>query len=211
MTDPYYYLITRDDMIRLIPAGTRKILEIGCGAGMTGKLLKELGFEEVVGVEIVDEVARKAIPYYDRVIVDDVEKVMLPYEKGHFDCILYGDVLEHLVEPWRVLKEHNALLKPGGTIVCSIPNIRHYRITRRLLLKGKWEYQESGILDRTHLRFFTLTSMKKMVTDSGFEITTIIKKPSAAKWLKWLNVLLGNLLIDHLVRRYVFSAKKKEA
>ncbi len=211
MTDPYYYLITRDDMIRLIPAGTRKILEIGCGAGMTGKLLKELGFEEIVGVEIVDEVARKAIPYYDRVIVGDVEKVVLPYEKGHFDCILYGDVLEHLVEPWRVLKEHNALLKPGGTIVCSIPNIRHYRITRRLLLKGKWEYQESGILDRTHLRFFTLTSMKKMVTDSGFEITTIIKKPSAAKWLKWLNVLLGNLLIDHLVRRYVFSAKKKEA
>jgi 2-polyprenyl-3-methyl-5-hydroxy-6-metoxy-1,4-benzoquinol methylase len=198
-------------MIRLIPAGASKILEIGCGAGMTGKLLKELGFEEIVGIEVVEEVARKAIPYYDRVIVGDVEKVMLPYEKGHFDCILYGDVLEHLVEPWRVLKEHNALLKPGGTIVCSIPNIRHYRITRRLLFKGKWEYQESGILDRTHLRFFTLASMKNMVTDSGFEITTIIKKPSAAKWLKWLNRLLGNALIDHLVRRYLFSARKKEA
>ncbi len=206
--EPNCYTITRTDMVSLIPPGTRKILEIGCGAGMTGKLLKELGFEEIVGVEIVEEVARKASPYYSRVIVDDVEKVTLPYDEGYFDCIFYGDVLEHLVEPWRVLKEHSSLLKPGGTIVCSIPNIRHYRITKRLLLKGRWEYEESGILDRTHLRFFTAASIRNMVADSGFEMKTIIKKPSAAQWL---NRLLGNLLIDHLVRRYVFSAKKKEA
>jgi O-antigen biosynthesis protein len=198
-------------MVSLIPAGTGRILEIGCGAGMTGRLLKELGFQEVVGVELVEKVAREATPYYDRVIVDDVEKAALPYEKGYFDCILYGDVLEHLVDPWKVLKEHRSLLKPGGIIVCSIPNIRHYRITKRLLLKGKWDYQESGILDRTHLRFFTIGSMQNMIADSGFEIATVIKTPAAAKWLKWLNRLLGGLLIDHLVRRYVFSARKKDA
>ncbi len=197
-------------MVSLIPAGAKKILEVGCGAGMTGKYLKELGFEEVVGVELEEAVAREATAHYDRVIVGNVEQAVLPYDKGYFDCILYGDVLEHLVDPWKVLREHHSLLKSRGVIVCSIPNIRHYRITKKLLLRGKWEYEESGILDRTHLRFFTIGSMQKMVEDAGFEIVVMIKTPAAAKWLKWVNRIMGNRLIDHLVRRYVFSARKKE-
>ncbi len=207
-----YYLGSRDDLVRLIPAGTRKILEIGCAAGMTGKTLKELGFKEVVGVELKEDVARDAQAFYDRVIIGDVEKIRLPYEKGYFDCILYGDVLEHLIDPWRLLREHNLLLGQGGAIICSIPNVRHYKNTKKLLIRGEWEYRERGILDRTHLRFFTVKSIRAMVGDAGFEITTMIKRPSGAKWLKWLNLALHNSLIDHLVLQYVLVAvKRREA
>jgi 2-polyprenyl-3-methyl-5-hydroxy-6-metoxy-1,4-benzoquinol methylase len=207
-----YYSGSRDDLIRLIPAGTRKVLEIGCAAGMTGKTLKGLGFEEVVGVEISEDMADKAQAFYDRVVTGDVEKMRLPYEKGHFDCILYGDVLEHLVDPWRLLREHNLLLCPGGAIICSIPNVRYYKNMKKLLLRGEWVYREAGILDRTHLRFFTVKSIRAMVEDAGFEITTMIKRPSGAKWLKWLNRALQNRLIDHLVVQYRFVAvKRREA
>ncbi len=207
-----YYLGSRDDLIRLIPAGAGKVLEIGCAAGMTGRTLKARGFEEVVGVELVEDVARKAQGHYDRVITGDVEKMQLPYEKGHFDCILYGDVLEHLVDPWRLLREHKELLGREGAIVCSIPNIRYYKQMKKLFLRGEWEYRERGILDRTHLRFFTVKSIRAMIEDAGFEITTMIKRPSGAKWLKWLNRALCNRLIDHLVVQYVFVAiKRREA
>lgn len=207
-----YYLGSRDDLIRLIPAGARKVLEIGCAAGMTGRTMKERGFEEVVGVELREDMARNAQAFYNRVITGDVEKVRLPYEKGYFDCILYGDVLEHLIDPWRLLREHNLLLGPGGAIICSIPNVRYYKHMKKLLLRGEWEYREKGILDRTHLRFFTVKSIRAMVEDAGFEITTMIKRPSGAKWLKWLNRALHNRLIDHLVVQYVFLAvKRREA
>jgi len=205
-----YYLGSRDDLISLVPSGARRILEIGCAAGMTGRRLKDLGFEEVVGIEILENIAKKALPFYDRVIIGDVEKTKLPYEKAYFDCILYGDVLEHLIDPWKVLKEHNIFLKTGGVIICSIPNVRHYKNIKRLLLRGEWEYKESGILDRSHLRFFTLKSIEAMIEEAGFRITRIIKRPSGAKWLKWLNRILGNSFIDHLVLQYIFVAQKQK-
>jgi hypothetical protein len=83
---------------------------------------------------------------------------------------------------------------------------------KKLLLRGEWVYREAGILDRTHLRFFTVKSIRAMVEDAGFEITTMIKRPSGAKWLKWLNRALQNRLIDHLVVQYRFVAvKRREA
>ena len=205
-----YYLGIRNDLIRLIPPQARSILEVGCAAGMTGKTLREKGFEEIVGIEVNEEAASIGKSYYDQVIIGDAEKVELPFEKGHFDCILYGDVLEHLINPWQVLKEHKSFLKKGGTIICSIPNIRHYRVIRRLVFRGKWEYADSGILDKTHLRFFTLGSIRKMVKEAGFEIRDLVKRPSAPSWLKLLNRMLGGRLIDFLVRRYIIVAFMKE-
>ncbi len=204
-----YYRTVRNDLIGLIPKGATRILEIGCGAGQTGKNLKERGYDEVVGVEINRDVALLAAPHYSSVITGDVEKVDLPYEKGHFDCILYGDVLEHLIDPWRLLREHNRLLRMEGVIVASIPNVRYYRVVKRLFARGRWDYEDAGILDRTHLRFFTLSSIEEMVTGAGFEVATMVRKPSGAKWLKGLNRLLRGALADHLVRQYVFLAVKR--
>ncbi len=126
-----YYFNVRDDLIRLIPSQAKSILEVGCAGGMTGKVLKEKGFEEIVGIEVNEAVAQTGRSYYDKLIIGDAEKIILPFEKEHFDCILYGDVLEHLVDPWQVLKKHHAFLKREGTIICSIPNLRHYRVIKR--------------------------------------------------------------------------------
>lgn len=208
--NPLYYFNVRDDLIRLIPPQAKRILEVGCAGGSTGQALRERGFEESVGIELNEEVAQRGRSCYDRLIIGDVEKVSLPFENDHFDCILYGDILEHLVDPWRVLREHHALLKRGGTIICSIPNIRHYRIIKNLLFKGKWEYKADGIMDRTHLRFFTSDSILNMFEGTDLAIKSWIKRPSGAYWLKLLNRLLGDRLIDFLVRQYIIVAIKKE-
>jgi 2-polyprenyl-3-methyl-5-hydroxy-6-metoxy-1,4-benzoquinol methylase len=204
-----YYFNVRDDLIRLIPPHVKRILEVGCAGGETGKALKEQGFSEVVGIEINEDVAEKGKSYYDKLIVGDVEQIRLPFKKGHFDCILYGDVLEHLVNPWKVLKEHRVFLKKGGTIICSIPNVRHYRIIKQLVFGGKWEYTTKGVMDRTHLRFFTSASIRSMLEEAGFEITALIKRPSGAKWLKWCNRFFGNILIDFLVWQYTVVAVRR--
>jgi 2-polyprenyl-3-methyl-5-hydroxy-6-metoxy-1,4-benzoquinol methylase len=205
-----YYFNIRDDLIRLIPPQAKSILEVGCAGGMTGKALREKGFKEIIGIEVNEEVAQIGGSYYDKLIIGDVEKVSLPFEKEHFDCILYGDVLEHLVDPWKVLKNHHTFLKRGGTILCSVPNIRYYKIIRNLFFKGKWEYTEYGIMDRTHLRFFTFDSIRRMFGEAGFEIKGFIKRPSGAHWLKVLNRLLRNRLIHFLVRQYIVVAVKRE-
>jgi O-antigen biosynthesis protein len=205
-----YYLRARDDLIRLVPLSAKRILEIGCAAGMTGKALQQRSLEELVGVELVEEMAEKARPYYTKVFVDDIEQLQLPFEKGHFDCIIYGDVLEHLVDPWALLRRHRDLLKDGGAIVLSVPNIRHYRIVKKLLLHGAWEYTGDGILDKTHLRFFTLKSIRSMLAEAGFDIVTIVKRPHGSRLLKAANWFAGNSLSGHLVRQYKILAKKKQ-
>ncbi|MHB8109977.1 MAG: class I SAM-dependent methyltransferase [Syntrophorhabdaceae bacterium] len=206
---PPYYFSVRNDMVQFVPQDTKRILEVGCAGGATGKELRQRGIDEIIGVEVVEEIARSARPYYDALHVGDVETLDLPYEDGHFDCILYPDVLEHLKDPWNLLIRHNRLLKNEGLIIVSIPNIRHYRIVKKLALKGKWEYSDDGIMDRTHLRFFTLESIRSMIGNAGFDIQTIVKKPSGAGWLKGLNRLSGNRLIEFLVRQYVVSARKQ--
>lgn len=206
--DSPYYMNVRHDMIGLVPPDAKRVLEVGCAAGMTGRELKAKGIKEVVGIEIVDDVAREASRYYDALHIGDVETMKLPYETGHFDCILYGDVLEHLKDPWSVLYRHNRLVRPGGAIVVSIPNVRHYRIIKKLAFRGQWEYQDDGIMDRTHLRFFTLGTALAMIRDAGFEVTTTLKKPSGAAWIKGLNNLIRNSLIDLLVRQYIIAARK---
>jgi 2-polyprenyl-3-methyl-5-hydroxy-6-metoxy-1,4-benzoquinol methylase len=204
-----YYLRAREDLIRLVPLSAKRILEIGCAAGMTGKALRERLLEELVGVELLEELAEKARPYYTKIFTGDIEQLDLPFKEGHFDCIIYGDVLEHLVDPWALLKRHRLLLKDGGTIVLSIPNIRHYRIVKKLLLHDTWEYTGDGVLDKTHLRFFTLKSIRSMLAEAGFEIATIIKRPHGSKLLKGVNWLTGNCLSGHLVRQYKILALKK--
>ena len=207
--NPHYYCETREDLIELIPLGTGKILEVGCGAGATGKALRQKGFEEIVGIEVNEQVAQQGRAYYDKLIIGDVEKVDLAVGNEYFDCILYGDVLEHLVNPWRVLREHHRLLKKGGTSICSIPNIRHYRIIKKLVLKGKWEYTGDGILDRTYLRFFTLDSIRTMLNDAGFEIVKLMVRFSGTFWLRWINWITGNRLAGFLARQYIVVAIKK--
>ena len=170
-----YFEVERKDAVRFVPREARRILDVGCGAGVTTRLLKTLIPEaEVVGVEINPTVARSLDA---PVIVGDIQEAetrrrLAGYREG-FDCILALDVLEHLVDPWEVLRFLTTLLQSGGTVVVSVPNISNLKVIAPLLFTNRFRYQNSGILDQTHLRFFTRPEAESLITQAGLRITSI--------------------------------------
>ena len=171
-----YYRHIRTEMIEGIPAGEHRVLEVGCAEGATGAGLKKSGCaSEVVGIEMSPEAAAVARQRLDRVICGDLEKLNfqeLDFTDNSFDYIICGDVLEHLNDPWHQLRRLLKLLKSGGKIIVSLPNIRYYEVSFPLVFRGDWTYTESGILDSTHLRFFTKKTSVQMLSKAGLsEIT----------------------------------------
>ncbi|ACA60194.1 class I SAM-dependent methyltransferase [Candidatus Desulforudis audaxviator] len=165
-----YFQNARRELVDLFPLGTERVLEIGCGNGATGHLAKSLGRSQFyAGVEISCSAAADAQRVLDAVHVGDIESYItqLPYPESYFDLLLFGDVLEYLIDPWGVLKDLCFYLKCGGTVIASIPNVRHVKVLLPLLFQGKFEYQEEGILDRGHLRFFTKRSIYQLLGSSG--------------------------------------------
>jgi len=205
-----YYGQKGVDIAEFIPEDSKHILEVGCALGLTGKSIKEKtkGNAEIIGIEIEPEIAKKAEENLDKVIVGNVETLELPYEKGYFDCIIYGDVLEHLIDPWKLLIKHAGLLKEGGSVIARIPNIAHYR-TIKMLFRKDWHYEDRGILDNTHLRFFAVKSIKEMFKNTGFEIIKIKHIISASRVKKVLNVLLFGALLDYITEQYIILATKR--
>lgn len=203
-----YYSSERSDILKLVPKSVKKVLEVGCGTGMTGKAVKNMTGAHVTGIEIVSEMAEEANKNLDVVIKGDIEKLKLPFQEGQFDCILYGDVLEHLIDPWGVLKNVSKFLGSGGYAILSVPNIAHYRIFK-MLWRKEWNYEEMGILDSTHLRFFALNNIKKMISDAGLEILTMDRNISASKSKKFFNNLFRNALIDYLTEQYIILCRKE--
>ncbi len=206
---PEYYTAIRSDIIEVVPQGALKILEVGCGEGLTGRAIKERsgGKAEVVGIEIISHAAEKAKSNLDKVIHGNVETLELPFAKEYFDCIIYGDVLEHLIDPWSVLAVHCNYLKKGGIVIISLPNIAHYR-TIKMLWKKNWDYRDGGIMDKTHLRFFALNNIKDMLADVKLQIITIRKKLAGSKSKKLINKALGGALSDLLTEHYIVVAKR---
>jgi 2-polyprenyl-3-methyl-5-hydroxy-6-metoxy-1,4-benzoquinol methylase len=147
-----------------------RVLEVGCSSGYFGQALKNAG-HEVWGVELSAKAAARARKKLDHVFVGTIEKFLANDTlKGiRFDYITFGDVLEHLVDPVRVLKDCRRFLPPNGCIAASIPNVAH-KAVRLMLLEGRWDYAEFGILDNTHLRFFTRKSIVDMFTEAGFAV-----------------------------------------
>jgi len=154
----------------------KKVLDVGCATGQVAKKLIENKCE-VVGIEIDDESAQLAKKYCKDVIIGDIETLeTLPYPEKYFDVIIFADILEHLKDPQAVLLKLKKYLRKDGYILCSIPNIAHIYIRLNLLL-GKWEYRDAGILDRTHLRFFTRKTAIKLIEQAGYKIVEIYYTP----------------------------------
>jgi SAM-dependent methyltransferase len=167
-----YYLETRPDIQALAEAEGKRILDVGCAAGELGRALKLAGALEVVGIERSGEAAALAKERLDQVIVSDVENLDLPLDEASFDRIIFADILEHTVDPWSVLASYGRYLKSDGRIIASIPNLRFYAVIIRLIF-NRWGYTESGILDSTHLRFFTLPTIKEMFERAGYRIERV--------------------------------------
>lgn len=172
-----YFRITRNEPLRLLPSNTRRLLSLGCASGATEAMLKEhLDIEEVVGIELEKSAASQAAERLDTVHIGDIELLDLPYAPGYFDALLCLDILEHLRDPWGVLRDKlNPLLAPGATVIVSLPNARYWVLIWRLLW-GQWPYARRGILDIGHLRFFTPRTGKQMLIDAGFESVRVHRK-----------------------------------
>jgi 2-polyprenyl-3-methyl-5-hydroxy-6-metoxy-1,4-benzoquinol methylase len=200
-----YFGGLRMEIVEMVPDECRAILDVGCGYGVLGRYLKENGVNEVCGIELSPNAADEARKVLDEVVVGNVEFVELPFLTGHFDCIICADVLEHLIDPWNVLSNLKRYLKPGGCIIASIPNIGFHRVVRSLM-KGRWEYTGSGVLDRTHLRFFTLDGILGLFVDNGMKIQKINRKIDSGLNMKLLNIILFNTIKESLVIQYIIKA-----
>lgn len=155
--------------INLIPEGT-KVLDIGCATGFMGKYLKKNKNCYVVGVEQGIDEAREAKKVLNRVITGDIENEdILSQIKEKFDVVLASAIIEHLKDPAAAIRLWRRFLKNRGKLIITTSNIAHF--SQRLeLLRGKFEYKDYGILDNTHLRFFTTDTFRKLFEDSGYEI-----------------------------------------
>jgi len=162
-----------------------RILEFGTATGFLGKLLREQG-HSLVGVEDDAEAAAQARPYYEQFYVADLEQFEPP-RRPEFDWVLFADVLKHLRDPWTVLARSVPCLNPSGRILISVPNTAHFAV-RLSLLAGRFDYRERGILDRTHLRFFTLRSLVAMVEHAGCCISGLKATPLPVQLIfPWTN------------------------
>lgn len=181
-------------------------------------MLKEQdGSRTIHGIELVPDVAAAAAEVLDHVHTGDAERVIdqLVQQHAQFDLVIVADVLEHMTDPWRVVRQARELLSNEGFIVASIPNVRHISIIAGLFLKGRWDYADAGILDRTHLRFFTRTSIRDMFQDSGFTIeqwttSTVGTNPKhrVAAQLAGLFLLNPSLGDDLVAMQYLFRCRK---
>lgn len=167
-----YYLHARPEVLDLVPLTARKLLDVGCGAGGLSANLKARQTVEVHGVELVEKAADHARKYIDQVWNSTIEEALPNLPDKYYDCIVIADVLEHLLDPWTVLAELKNKLAEGGKLVASIPNIQNWGVLSELI-QGKWDYRSEGILDRTHLRFFTRKSVEELFWNAGFRIAAL--------------------------------------
>ncbi|MBI4611251.1 MAG: methyltransferase domain-containing protein [Candidatus Rokubacteria bacterium] len=169
-----YHSQPRPEVAALVPPSAHRILDVGCAGGALGRLLKDRGGVEVVGIEASADVARVAAGHLDQVFCLDLDDIQsLPFPDGWFDCIVCADVLEHLKDPELTLGVLLRYLSAEGRLVASIPNVRHSSVLLPLLVDGRWRYQPEGILDRTHLRFFTLAEILELLRTVGLEADSL--------------------------------------
>ena len=164
----FYFATPRDEVFAFVPAGSRRVLEIGCGSGaFRAHFPAEV---EYWGVEPEDGPAADAAKHLTRVLQGNAGDCLPAQPDGYFDLIVCNDVIEHMPDHRRFLRDIQRVMSPGGSLVGSVPNVRLLSNLARLLLKRDWEYIDSGILDYTHLHFFTEKSLRRELLNAGFSI-----------------------------------------
>lgn len=179
MEDHGYHNQQRLDVlahVAVTPAST--VLDVGCGTGAMGRTLSARGCRQIYGIEVDPEAAAEARRFYADVIVGDVDSLALDFGETQFDAIVCADILEHLRDPWRVLKRLRHLMKPEGALVASIPNFRNVATLCELVM-GDFQYTDWGIQDRSHLRFFTRKSIVRLFSECGYHAQVVGRNQDA--------------------------------
>jgi 2-polyprenyl-3-methyl-5-hydroxy-6-metoxy-1,4-benzoquinol methylase len=208
-----YFNIDRHDLFQLVPSGPPgRVLEIGAAEGSMLVALKQSGkAREVVGVEMMAfPGGGQDRPEIDRFIIADIERQSLDLEPESFDVVICGDVLEHLRDPWSATEYLSGFLRRAGIFVISLPNILYWRAFANIVL-GDFRYAPSGVLDRTHLRFFCRKNMLDLVRSAGLEIRTVepsFHRHQLLKKDRLMNALSLGLGERFLAQQYLIVAEK---
>jgi SAM-dependent methyltransferase len=210
-----YFSNIRHDLLALLDESDKnlKVMEIGAAYGETLYYLKNKGIaSEVVGIDIFEDKKNKDnYKNIDRFIFGNIENIDFPEYYNYFDLILLPDVLEHLIEPKNVLSKVHRYLKDDGLIIVSMPNIRHYSALKKIFINGDFGYEESGIFDTTHLRFYCRKNIKELLESSGFK--TIIEEGSIKNYrgnsiTKIINKITFGIFEEFFSYQYFFKSKK---
>lgn len=216
--DKIYYQHVRTDVVSLLPQQPNlHILEVGAGSGSTLVYLKDEGVaEKVYGVDIMEiDGGFQNSPLIDNFFIQNIEENhVLDIPENSLDVIIYPDVLEHLYYPQKALENLKKYLKPNGTIITSIPNFRNRNALIRIYFKGTFKYEERGIFDRTHIRFFCKKDMTEMIKNAGFDIESVTpeyelqyKLNNKRRWTYWKVKLSGGILEQFYTTQYLIVAK----
>lgn len=160
------------DLLKFIPLSSRKIIEIGCSSGALAREFKASSADcEWLGLDIDESYTKLARRYCDDTIAMDIESAAPAFfdAQADRDCWIFGDTLEHLKDPWKILNQIRAVLPKDGCIVACIPNAQHWSVIAKLSI-GDFRYEDSGLLDKTHLRWFTKKTIIELFASSGFKI-----------------------------------------
>jgi 2-polyprenyl-3-methyl-5-hydroxy-6-metoxy-1,4-benzoquinol methylase len=205
-----YFSGHRSDVADLVPRECARVLDVGCGYGGLGRNLRARGVTQVFGVELNPDAASHLEGVYAGYWIGDVEQVVLPADMVPFDCIVFADVLEHLRDPWGTMARYLQRLKPGGYVVASIPNVRNIALLYNLIIRGRWHYEDSGLLDRTHLRFFTRREIMKLFAAAGLDVELVSENRERLSWKRRiLATPLLALIPDMGVCQYLIRARSK--
>lgn len=193
-----YFANARNDIVKLAATDESScVLELGCGSGGTGRSMIAAGKAgRYVGIELSEDAAAIAAGHLSEVLVGDVEALDLSALSGQFDALIISEVLEHLRDPWKTLTRLVQCLRPGGAVFASSPNIAHWMVIRDLVA-GRFRYEESGVMDKTHLRWFTPETYREMFEAAGVTVESV--GPLVAP--RWKARLIGRLSggrLDHL-------------
>jgi 2-polyprenyl-3-methyl-5-hydroxy-6-metoxy-1,4-benzoquinol methylase len=160
-------------MLKYFPETAKTVLEVGCGEGRFASTLKQRFGVVVWGIELEPLVAERAAQRLDRVLVGDASELIAGLPDQFFECIVFNDALEHFVDPVSLLTGLLNKMRPQGWVLCSIPNVMHLSVLKGLLIDRDFRYRDSGVLDETHLRFFTRRSIRRMFGSLGFQVELI--------------------------------------
>ena len=208
-----YYSNYREDIAAYIPfIVNSKLVDVGCGKGNLMAYLKKNNIiKEAVGVDFIAYPLNNNIELLiDKFIIADIQQQNLNLPKNYFDIMVCADILEHLVDPWSTLLYLKQFLKKEGILIVSLPNIQEYTALKSIVFNGDFKYAPSGILDKTHMRFFCKKNIQALVTQAGFSIETCepsFKTGKAHKKRKIINTLTFGIFEPFLAQQYIVVAK----